>query len=91
MRLAATNRTTTPVNLMIIARWGGGGGVGRAGLGWGIVARLILGRPLRGIAVDPAVCGLVVVFAGSADGARPGGAHGGGHPPAGVAPTARAT
>ena len=66
MRLAATNRTTTPVNLMIIARWGGGGGVGRAGLGWGIVARLILGRPLRGIAFDTAVCGLVVFFAVSA-------------------------
>ncbi len=66
MRLAATNRTTTPVNLMIIARWGGGRGVGRAGLGWGIVARLILGRPLRGIAFDTAVCGLVVFFAVSA-------------------------
>ncbi|MBQ1062883.1 two-component sensor histidine kinase [Micromonospora sp. C41] len=51
---------------MIIARWGGGGGVGRAGLGWGIVARLILGRPLRGIAFDTAVCGLVVFFAVSA-------------------------
>ncbi len=66
MRLAATNRTTTPVNLMITARWGGGGEVGRAGLGWGIVARLILGRPLRGIAFDTAVCGLVVFFAVSA-------------------------
>ncbi|MEW2542675.1 histidine kinase [Micromonospora chalcea] len=51
---------------MIIARWDGGGGVGRAGLGWGIVARLILGRPLRGIAFDTAVCGLVVFFAVSA-------------------------
>ena len=40
--------------------------MGRAGLGWGIVARLILGRPLRGIAFDTAVCGLVVFFAVSA-------------------------
>nr|WP_174535223.1 histidine kinase [Micromonospora chalcea] len=51
---------------MITRAWGGGGEAGGAGLRWGVVARLILGRPLRGIAFDTAVCGLVVFFAVSA-------------------------